>query len=439
MRKTVVTEGICPPLKGEIVVPPDKSMSHRSLIIGSLTKGKIKISNFLKSADCLATLEILKTLGCEINFLDENTLILDARNAYQAPDRELYCGNSGTTMRLLGGLLAAQKFKSALTGDISLSKRPMKRIIEPLTLMGARIKNNEGKAPLVIERGELNGIEYKSPIASAQVKSCLLLAGVQTLNGTTTVLEPHLSRNHTEKMLEFFGSDIKTFRKDGLFGASVSHNTLTPKNLTVVGDISSAAFIMCAACMIKNSDVILKGIGLNPTRSGIIDVLKSMNADIEVISEDKICNEEIGDIRVKYSPDLKGIKIWGEIIPRLIDEIPIIALLATQAEGTTVIRDAGDLKNKESDRIQSVARELRKFKANVEPTDDGFIIEGKNGGNGLFEGDTEVETFHDHRIAMMGYIAGLISRKPCKINDFEWVETSFPNFLKTFEYLKGAK
>ena len=437
MRRIATTSGFSATLKGETLVPPDKSMSHRSLIIGSLTRGKIKISNFLKSADCLATLDILRELGCEINFPDENTLILNAQNAYREPKKDLYCGNSGTTMRLLTGLLSAQNLKCHLTGDISLSKRPMKRIIEPLTLMGARIKSNEGKAPLTIERAELNGIEYISPIASAQVKSALLLAGSETSKGTTTVLEPYLSRDHSERMLKFLGSNIKTFRKDGLFGSTISHTPLIPKDLTIVGDISSASFLLVGAAIIKNSDIILKGIGLNPTRTGILDVLKSMNSDIELLNRTEISGEEIGDIRIRYSPDLKAAKIEGEIIPRLIDEIPIIALLATQAEGTTIIKDAGDLKNKESDRIASVARELKKFGAKIEPTEDGFIIEGKNSGKGLFKGDCEVNCYHDHRIAMMGYIAGLISEKPCHINDFEWVETSFPNFLKTFENLQN--
>lgn len=437
MRKSVITQGFSAPLKGEITVPPDKSMSHRSLIIGSLAKGKIKISNFLKSADCLATLEILKQLGCEIEFLDNSTLILNAKNAYKAPKNDLYCGNSGTTMRLLTGLLAASNLECTLTGDISLSKRPMKRIIDPLTKMGASIKSNEGKAPITIQQAKLNAIEYISPIASAQVKSALLLAGSQIPENRTTVLEPYLSRNHSEKMLEFFGSNIQTFEKDGFFGCSISHSPLIPKDLTVVGDISSASFLMIAASIVKNSDIILKGIGLNPTRTGIIDVMKAMNADIELLNTDKISNEEIGDIRIKYSPDLKGTIIDGAIIPRLIDEIPIIALLATQAEGTTVIKDAGDLKNKESDRIACVTRELRKFGANIEATDDGFIIEGKNAQKALFKGDTEIECYHDHRIAMMGYIAGLISENTCKINDFEWVETSFPGFLDTFSRLTG--
>lgn len=435
MRKEVITQGFSAPLKGEIFAPSDKSMSHRSLIIGSLTKGKIKISNFLTGVDCLATLEILKELGCEIEFLDQNTVILNAKNAYREPKKELYCGNSGTTMRLMTGLLSAQNFKSTLSGDISLSKRPMKRIIEPLNLMGASIKSNDGKAPLVIEQGKLRGIEYKSPIASAQVKSALLLAGLQTPNSATTVLEPHLSRNHTEKMLQFFDANIETFTKDGLFGTTIRQSSLIPRELNVTGDISSAAFIMVAAAVIKNSDVIIKNIGLNPTRTGLIDVMKRMKANIEVLNCDLISNEEIGDIRIKYSPDMEGCEIGGDIIPRLIDEIPVIALLATQAKGVTVIKDAGDLKNKESDRIACVERELRKFGAKIEGTNDGFIIEGKNGGNNLFKGDTEVESYHDHRIAMTGYIAGLISEKPCKINGFEWVETSFPDFLSIFENL----
>lgn len=436
MRKSIVTQGLSAPLKGEIIAPSDKSMSHRSLIIGSLTRGKIKISNFLTGADCLATLEILKELGCEIEFLNENTVVLNAKNAYITPKKELYCGNSGTTMRLMTGLLCAQNFKSTLSGDISLSKRPMRRIIEPLSLMGANIKSNEGKAPLVIEQGKLNGIEYKSPIASAQVKSALLLAGMQTSNGKTTVLEPHLSRNHTERMLKFFGSDIESYRKDGLYAATISQTSLVPKDLNVVGDISSAAFIMVAAAVVKNSDIILKNVGLNPTRTGLIDIMKRMKANISILNCDLVSNEEVGDVKIQYSPDMEGCEIGGDDIPRLIDELPIIALLATQAKGETIIKNAGDLKNKESDRIASVTRELRKFGAKIEPTEDGFIIEGKNGGNGTFNKDAEVECYHDHRIAMMGYIAGLINRKPCKINDFEWVETSFPNFLNIFENLK---
>ena len=436
MRKSVITQGFSAPLRGEIKTPPDKSMSHRSLIIGSLTKGKIKISNFLTGADCLATLEILKELGCEIQFIDENTVVLDAKNAYRAPKKELYCGNSGTTMRLMAGLLSAQNFNSTLSGDISLSKRPMKRIIEPLSFMGAAIKSNDGKAPLVIEQANIKGIEYKSPIASAQVKSALLLAGLQTPNGKTTVLEPHLSRDHTERMLKFFGSNVENYNKNGLFAATISQTPWMPKDLNVVGDISSAAFIMIAAAIIKDSDVILKNIGLNPTRTGLIDVMKRMKANIDVLNCDLVSNEEVGDIRIKYSPDMEGCEISGDLIPRLIDEIPVIALLASQAKGETIIKDAGDLKNKESDRIACVERELRKFGVNIQGTEDGFIIEGKNGGNGLFKGDLEVDCYHDHRIAMMGYIAGLISQKPCKINDFEWVETSFPGFLNIFENLK---
>lgn len=435
--KTVSTKGFSAPLKGEILVPPDKSMSHRSLIIGSLTKGKIKISNFLKSADCLATLEILKELGAEINFLDEKTLVLDTKNAYKPPKKELYCGNSGTTMRLLTGLLAGANLECTLTGDISLSKRPMKRIIDPLTKMGASLKSNEGKAPLIIQHAKLNGIEYISPIASAQVKSCILLAGVQTPQCATTVLEPHLSRDHTERMLKFFNADIETYQKQGLFGVTVRQKPLVPQDLNIMGDISSAAFIMVAASVVKNSEVILRGVGLNSTRTGIVDVMKKMGAEIEILDERLVSNEPVGDIRVKYSPNLVGCEIGGEIIPRLIDEIPIIALLATQAEGVTRIKDASDLRNKESDRITSVTRELRKFGANIEATEDGLIIEGKSGGYGLFKQGAEVESFHDHRIAMMGYIAGLISEKPCKINGFEWVETSFPGFLKTFEHISA--
>lgn len=424
---------LCAPLKGEITIPPDKSISHRGIIIGSLTLGKVKITNFSKGGDCISTLNIFKNLGVDVNIIDDKTLEINSKNGLQAPSVELDCGNSGTSMRLLSGLLSWQRFDSVLVGDVSLSKRPMKRVIEPLSMMGARIDSNENKAPLVIHgKKKLRGIQYRSKIASAQVKSSILLAGYGALD-ETTVMEPHLSRNHTELMFKYFEGDIQTYSKDGEFYSTIRNSFLVPKDIFVPGDISSAAFFMAAAAIVEGSDIIIKDVGLNETRTGIIDVMKNMNADIEILDERVVNNEKIGDIRVKYSPDLKGIEICGDIIPRLIDEIPIICILALNAKGQTIIKDAGDLKNKESDRIKCVACELLKTGADIIPTDDGFVI---NGGKKL-TGNAELETYHDHRLAMSFYVSSLNSKNENLIKDFEWVNTSFPEFLSLFSKLEA--
>lgn len=430
MSKDVIAKPLTSPLTGEIIIPPDKSISHRGIILGSLTLGKVKISNFSKGGDCVSTLNIFKNLGLEVETVDDKTLIINSKSGLKAPSSPLDCGNSGTSMRLLSGLLSGQNFNSVLFGDMSLSKRPMKRVIEPLSLMGAKIESNEGKSPLKITGSKLNSITYKSKIASAQVKSSILLAGFYAA-GETTVIEPSLSRNHTEKMLEYFEADIKTGKTEDGFYSSIRSSFLLPKDLFIPGDISSAAFFIAAALIVKGSDVIIKDVGLNQTRTGILDVLKEMNADIEILDLKTVNNEEVGDIRVKYSPDLKGVEIKGDIIPRLIDEIPIISVIALNAKGRTVIKDAGDLKNKESDRIKCTADELLKMGADITPTEDGFIIEGIS----QLRGDAELNCYHDHRLAMSFYVASLAAKKESLIKDFNWVNTSFPEFLGLFNKL----
>lgn len=409
-------------LKGEVVIPADKSISHRAVMFSSLAKGVSTIENFSKGADCLSTLGVFKSLGVEAEFKDEKTLIINSKNGICAPKNSdfvnLDCGNSGTTMRLMSGILAGQSFNSVLTGDASLSKRPMGRVIKPLEIMGAEIISVENKAPLKIIGKNLKGIDYISELASAQVKSCILLAGMHA-NGKTSFTEPHISRNHTELMLEYLGAKILCEGNK----TTVEKSELSPKTINVAGDISSAAFFIVAGLIVPNSEIILKNVGLNPTRTGILDVVKSMGADIEILDEKIISNEIVGDLRVKYS-DLKACTIEGEIIPRLIDELPVIAVLATQAEGKTIVKDAGDLRNKESDRIKAVVTELKKIGADIEETEDGFIIQGK----GKLEGGAQVETYHDHRLAMSLYVAGLICESPISINEFEWVNISFPEF-----------
>ena len=413
-------------LNGEITIPADKSISHRAVIFASLADGISTIRNFSDGQDPKSTLNIFRKLGVDIDIINKSTVIINSKSKLLPPSNSLDCGNSGTSMRLISGILARQKFDSILIGDQSLSKRPMKRIIEPLTLMGADIQSKNNTAPLIIKGKTLQPINYKTPKASAQVKSCILLAGLGT-EGKTTITEPYLSRNHTEIMLKYMGADIQTEGNS----VSISKSKLSPIDIEICGDISSAAYFIAAALIIPDSKVILKNVGLNPTRTGMLDILKQMGADIKILDEIEICGEKTGTLEVKYS-NLKCCEISGEIIPRLIDEIPIIAVLATQAQGQTIIKDAQELRNKESDRITAVVTELRKLGADIEETPDGMIINGKTD---LF-GDCEVETYHDHRLAMSLYVAGLICKKEILINRFQWVNISFPKFEKLFDTLK---
>ena len=422
----IVTKKDFKMLSGEVTIPADKSISHRAIIFSALAKGKSIIKNFSNGQDPHSTLNIFKQLG--VQFEEEGTtVVVNSSGVLQSSNSPLDCGNSGTTMRLMAGVLAGQKFNSTLIGDDSLSKRPMKRVIAPLEQMGGDIQSNNFKAPLIITGKELKAINYNSPIASAQVKSCILLAGLNT-NGITTVTEPYTSRNHTEIMLKAMGANLSVEKTT----VSIEKSELEPIDIEIPGDISSAAYFICAGLIVPNSEIILKNVGLNPTRTGIIDVVKSMGGNIELLSERITCGERVGDILVKYSPNLKACKISGEIIPRLIDEIPVIAVLATQADGQTVISDAQDLRNKESDRISAVVTELRKLGAEIEETPDGMIISGKT----YLKGECEVETYHDHRLAMSLFVAGLITEQEIKINGFEWVNISFPEFEKMFASLK---
>ena len=411
-------------LNGEITIPADKSISHRAVMFSSLANGKSIIKNFSNGADPHSTLEIFKKLGVEFNFTNDELHII-SNCKLTPPCQDLDCGNSGTTMRLISGILAGQNFNSVLIGDESLSKRPMKRIIEPLALMGAKIESNDNKAPLRFVGQRLSGIEYKTPIASAQVKSAILLAGLFA-DGKTKVTEPYLSRNHTELMLSYMGANIKTNDTTTIIEKSI----LEPKTIEICGDISSAAYFIVAGLIVPNSKIILRNVGLNPTRTGIIDVVKAMGGNIEILNEKVVSNELVGDIKVEYSK-LKACEISGDLIPRLIDEIPVITVLATQAEGTTTIKDAQDLRNKESDRIFAVVTELKKLGANIEEAPDGMIIYGKTS----LTGNTTVGTYHDHRLAMSLYVAGLICKKEILINEFDWVNISFPEFERLFTNL----
>lgn len=412
-------------LNGEVIIPADKSISHRSAMFASLTKGVIEVTNFSMGADCLSTLNIIKELGCDVQFISDQHVKIDSSQAYKKDRYKLDCGNSGTTMRLFSGILASREIESTLYGDESLSKRPMKRVILPLELMGAKFKHNDYKAPLIIKGNELFPIDYKTPIASAQIKSCILLAGLNTY-GETKVTEQYVSRDHTERMLKYLEADIATENNV----VKIKKSELVPKNINVCGDISSAAFFLVAGAIVPNSNITLRNIGLNPTRTGIIDVMQQMGADIKILDKKLVCNEEVGDISIKTS-ELKGITIEGSIIPRLIDELPVIAVLASQASGETIVKDAQDLRNKESDRIKCLVNELNKLGINIQETPDGFIIQGKT----KIKGDAIVECYHDHRLAMSLYVAGLVAEKPIQINEFQWVDISFPEFLKLMNTL----
>lgn len=423
MKKIVAKNSIG--LKGIIEIPADKSISHRAAMFTALAKGSSIIKNFSNGADPLSSLKIMSQLGAEIEFLNQQTVKITSKGFLTNPATTLDCGNSGTTMRLLAGLLSGQNFNSTLIGDESLSKRPMKRVIEPLSLMGANINSNDFKAPLKITGNPLQAINYNSKLASAQVKSCILLAGLYA-DGTTTITEPYVSRNHTEIMLKAMGANINTSNTT----VSIQKSNLEPIEINICGDISSAAYFIVAALIVPNSNIILKNVGLNPTRTGILDVVEMMGGNVEILQQYDFAGELAGDIRITTS-DLKACIIEKDIIPRLIDELPVIAVLATQAEGETIVKDAQDLRNKESDRIKAVVTELSKIGADITETEDGFIIRGKK----ALIGNTEVECYNDHRLAMSLYIAGLICEKDIIINGFEWVDISFPTFEKLISTL----
>ena len=420
-------------LKGTVSVPGDKSISHRCIMFGSIANGTTEIHNFLKGADCLATIRCFQSMGINIEETD-HTITVHGKGLHglSAPLNILDVGNSGTTTRLLSGILAGQKFESKLSGDESLNSRPMKRIIEPLTMMGANISSilRNGCAPLYIAPGNLHGIHYDSPVSSAQVKSCILLAGLYA-EGETSVTEPSLSRNHTELMLKEFGADIRTLHS--LSGTEATayikpYPKLYGQKIVVPGDISSAAYFIAAGLIVPDSEILIEHVGINPTRSGILKVCEDMGGDITLLNERCEAGEKIADILVRTS-SLHGITIEGDIIPTLIDEIPIIAVMAAVADGTTVINDAAELKVKETDRIETVTDNLKAMGCNVTPTEDGMIITG-----GTLHG-ASIHTLLDHRIAMAFSIAALVADGTTKILDSKCVDVSYPTFYDTFEQL----
>ncbi|AZV44132.1 3-phosphoshikimate 1-carboxyvinyltransferase [Peribacillus asahii] len=411
-------------LRGEIAVPGDKSVSHRSIMFGALANGETIVTNFLPGADCLSTIACFQKMGITIEQTGKQVRVIGKGfKGLTEPSEVLDVGNSGTTIRLMMGILAGQNFSATLAGDYSIAKRTMKRVVEPLREMGAAIdgRNNGEFTPLHIRGGSLKPIRYKLPVASAQVKSAILLAGLQA-EGETVVIEPEETRDHTERMIRQFGGQVV---KEGQEIKVQGNQVLTGTEIYVPGDISSAAFFMVAAAITPNSEVVLKNVGLNPTRVGIIEVMQKMGADITV-EELPSKGEPIGTITVRSSK-LKGTTVSGELIPRLIDEIPIIALLATQAESTTVIQDAAELKVKETNRIDTVAHELSILGADVKPTDDGLIIQG---GTPLHGG--EVTSHGDHRIGMMLAVAGLIAKGKIELHDPAAINVSYPEF---FEHL----
>ena len=432
MDNILKTEKLINGLRGEITIPPDKSISHRALIFGALTNSKIKIKNLSKGEDCVSTLKILETLGVKYEFISEHDLILDSSKGLSAEKKvTLNCNNSGTSARLLSGLFSGCDFSCVLVGDDSLQKRPMKRIIVPLELMGAKIKSNDNKLPLEITGTKLKSITYHSPIASAQVKSALILAGLG-IDEPTRIYEKTLSRNHSEVMLSYLGASIKIGQdKDGCF-VEVKKSKLMPKDIEIVGDISSAAFFMVAAAIVPNSEIIIKNVGINPTRTGILDVFKQAEIDFSILNERKVSAELAADIKVKYTKNIKPFEIKGDLIPRLIDEIPILAVLATQAQGKSVVSDAQDLRNKESDRIKTIVDSFLNLGIGISEKPDGFIINGSSQINKM----VSLETHLDHRLAMSYYVLSLINNQPMEISGFNCVNTSFPEFLKLMNKLK---
>lgn len=410
-------------LKGAIRVPGDKSISHRSIMLGSLAEGVSKVTGFLNGEDCLATLNAFRSMGVEIIEEAPTELIIHGvgMHGLKAPAGPLDMGNSGTSMRLMSGLMSGQAFDVTLLGDASLSKRPMRRVITPLTQMGAEIAaEGEGTPPLHIKGNQsLSGIHYDLPVASAQVKSCVLLAGLYA-DGETSVTEPAPTRDHTERMLRGFGYEVTT--NDNQMSLQ-GGGKLTATNIDVPADISSAAFFLVGASIAAESDLILQHVGINPTRTGVIDILKLMGADITLANQRQVGGEPVADIRVR-SARLKGINIPEELVPLAIDEFPVLFVAATFAEGKTVLTGAEELRVKESDRIQVMADGLKACGANAEPTPDGIVITG-----GSLHGG-EIDSHGDHRIAMAFVMAGLLADGSITINDCENVNTSFPAFVK---------
>ena len=417
-------------LRGEIIVPGDKSISHRALFLGALAEGETLIDGFLPGRDCLATISCLKSLGVTIkqNTPTQVQVWGQGPGALKKPRQALDCENSGTAARLFLGILAGLFFDSTLIGDASLQQRPMRRVVKPLRIMGAEITGREGGdfLPLKVRGGKLKRLKYFLPVASAQLKTALLLAGLVS-GEEVEIEEPFKSRDHTERMLTYFGAKLEITDKVIKIH---SKQQLTGKHLIVPGDISSAAFFIVATLLSPGSELIIKNVGVNPSRSGVIEILRRMGADIRFLSSKTIAEEPVADILIKES-HLKGTEISGKIIPRLIDEIPVLAVAAAFAEGTTVIKDAAELRVKETDRIKAIATELKKIGVPVQELPDGMIIEGGHSLRGA-----KVKTYGDHRMAMALQVAGLLTEEEIVLDNKECVDISFPGFFELLEKVR---
>lgn len=419
------------PLRGELAVPGDKSISHRAVMLGALAKGTTSVTNFLKGADCLSTISCFEKMGIEIEQLPSEILIHGkGLHGLNAPETILDAGNSGTTTRLLSGILAGQAFCTTLTGDASIQKRPMTRIITPLSQMGGKIESlsDNGCAPLKITGHPLKPIHYLSPVSSAQVKSCVLLAGMYA-DGITKVTEPYLSRNHSELMLRSFGADVIS---EGTTAAITGNPVLEGQNVIVPGDISSAAYFIAAGLLIPDSEILIKDVGINPTRDGILKVCADMGADIQLLNKREYGKEPVADILVKHS-ELKATVIEGALIPTLIDELPMLAVMAAFAQGTTVIRDAQELKVKESNRLDIIVQHLSAMGADIIPTEDGMEIHGGKPLKGAV-----LDSYMDHRIAMSFAVAGMAADGETEILNASCVDISYPEFYRDMAAISAS-
>lgn len=416
------------PLRGELTVPGDKSISHRSVMFGAIADGLTEVTNFLQGADCLSTIHCFRRLGVEIENTGDKILIHGrGLHGLRKPSETLDTGNSGTTTRLLSGILCGQSFSCVLNGDASIQTRPMGRIMKPLGQMGAKIESMRGNgcAPLHIQGTALHGIHYESPVASAQVKSAILLAGLYA-QGCTSVTEPFLSRNHSEQMLRHFGARVES---NGTTATLFPGNKLYGQKITVPGDISSAAYFLAGGLIVPGSELLIRNVGINPTRDGILRVCREMGGEITVLNQRDDSGEPTADLLVKHS-DLHGVTIGGSIIPTLIDELPILAVLACYADGTTIIRDAQELKVKESNRIDVMVKNLSAMGAHIQATEDGMVIEGGHPLHGAL-----INSKLDHRIAMSFAIAGLAAQSETEILGAECVNISYPGFYKDLQGL----
>ena len=435
-----LTVGAGGPLRGRVQVPGDKSISHRALLLGAIAEGASRVENFLPGADCLATLRAVQALGVEIDQRAPTTLVIHGQGLHglREPDDVLDCGGSGTTMRLLAGLLAGQPFISVLTGNAQLRRRPMGRVVEPLQRMGATVLGRQGgrRPPLAFQGGHLRGIDYALPVASAQVKSALLLAGLYA-DGPTTLHEPGPARDHTERMLSAMGGRLQM--ADGRLQIADGRLQIEPGerlqalDVTIPGDFSSAAFLVVAATLVPESKITVADVGINPTRTGLLDVLRAMGADLTLQDERTLSGEPVADLTVRSS-DLQGVEVGGRRVVRAIDEFPILAVAATQAQGETIVRDAAELRVKETDRIATTVQELRHLGAEVAPRPDGLVVHGPTPLRGC-----AVHSHGDHRLAMALAVAGLVAEGQTLVQDVDCIADSFPGFEVTLAHLTGGE